>query len=217
MNEFSERQMLGARALDSAEDQLKLHYFIGGLDHTSVVSRFAALLCSKRTEDDADPLGALVKVMALLLDDQVPSVESRYDPESDSHQTMRVTKAQMLTRAVEALEGVVGRQFQRPPNIGEALVNLNEAGDLSAVRPEDVPEELADHTMRFWQQQHARWSEQFNTILPEAYSEDDATRAKLLVAEARIAGAFIKAYEEMPSKQQLFWLQRAAGFEHRLV
>lgn len=214
MTETHIRRDIGAKALTKAERQLQLHYLIGGLDPVLPTSMYAALLNGRRTEDDADPFVALVTVMELLLGDQAPTMALRYDPDTDLDVMQPMTQVQKLRKAVEALERVSGRQFQREPAFDDALVNLNEAGERSAVRPEDVPPALREHTVRFWQAQHARMSEQHSLLqVTDEYDE----KAKLLVAEARIAGAFILPFDEMPGRQKDFWRQRAAGFEHKFI
>ncbi len=216
MNE-QDKRMLGLDSLQAAEHHLKVATALGGLYATSPLSQVATIMLARRTEDDADPLDALVKVLQLLLADQLPAqTEHRYDPENDTHREMRVTKAQLLGHAVHALERVVGQTYQTVPVPGGSLVNLNEAGERSAVRPEAVPGELRDHTIRFWQEQHAKMSEQHPDVdlATHPYAVDEACR---WVDAAIAAGAFIVPYEEMPPKQKQFWLQRAAGLEHKLV
>lgn len=134
MSDQHEREDFAKAALEDAMRQLHLHYLLAGLDAEEPLSWFATLMFAKPTEDDADPFNALGKVMQLLLDDRMPVEEPEYDVIGVVISTSHMSKAKLLTRAVNALEAVVSRQFQRTPTIGEALANLNEA----AVRPEDV-------------------------------------------------------------------------------
>lgn len=212
MDQAYERGALSMQALDDAERSIKLHGLLGSYEPHSLVSMFAQLLCAKSTEDDTDPLRALTFVMELLLDDQSPSLEPEYDEHENVVGHVRISKAKMLSRAVRALESVVGRRFQIEPTISERLVNLNEAGERSAVRPEDVPPELRGYTVSFWQTKQAQMSEQHPLL--QLTDEHDAKAAQL-VAEAREAGAFLLPFDEMPRRQQDFWRQRAMGFEHK--
>lgn len=197
-------------AMKSIEQQLKDTHQRSDWAST----QFAKLQFGPRTHDDADPFQALCKVMGLLLDDQHPEYEVELDEVGNRIGNIRVSKARLLSRAVRALEAVVGRQFQREPLPREQMVDLATAGEYSVIRPNEVPEGLRVQVFAQVREQQSRMSRQYIDAEVNNHANNMAEAVEL-AANAIARGAFIVPFAQMPMRQQMFWLQKAQGYAHK--
>lgn len=188
-------------------------------DSTFVVQTAKLLFSRREREDDTDPREALSVIYRAIL--------AATDP---VHGCSSKEKREHLRDIIARLEVVFGVAYSHELGslAGKQAIDLNKAGAGFAggrvrhdvfVQPDDVPAELRDITIAFWQHEHSKIAECYRASPTMAAHDDDSLNvlmdvARINVEDAIKQGAFIVPYDDMPPMQRQFWMQRAAGIDH---
>lgn len=127
--------------------------------------------------------------------------------ETGKHPTL-----EQLQRAVAALEVVAGYKYVEPIDPADQIIVAQADLDetlFKSVHPDLCPEPLRTATIDHWVEIHTNLASK-----AVAANESSDVVAAEMVNHMRELGAYIVPYGSMRAGQQLFWRQRAAGYNH---
>lgn len=175
--------------------------------HLDMIVKLSHVLFGEKPEDGDGRQHALALVLDVLLRPHFKMHPMHKFTEDD-----RLGALKQLQCAVAALEVVAGYKYVEPIDPADQIVQAQADLDgalFKLVRPEDCAEPLRSTTIECWVEKHTDLASKA-VGAPESTDVD----AAIMVNQMRETGAFLVPYAEMRAGQQLFWRQRAAGYDH---